>query len=199
MGWLSAVLGKYESKREPIATADELHGVFETERDHLYWIALVITGDTILAEKCLVDASELSAYGAGVFRDWISTWSRSATARIASNEVRETVTTSAEQYANRTCDHANHPLLSQQEMQSIRLLDPADVISELDAISRAVLVLRGFQSSSLADCALQLQVPRKCVMAAYCNALQWVHKKAQVADGYVDLAHSHWLSLGGGE
>ncbi len=198
MGWLSA-LGKYEVKRDPIATAEELRGIFETERDHLYWIAFVITGDANLADRCLVDASGLSAYGAGVFRDWLSTWSRSATARIASNAVRGTISASAAQYANRTCDHANHSLLSQEEIQSIRLLDPLQVISELDAISRAVLVFRGFQASSLADCALQLQVPRKCVLAAYCNALRWVHEKAHVTCGCGFLADPHWTILDGEE
>ncbi len=197
MGWLSISVPKYEVKRDPIATAEDLRSVFETEHDQLDWIALVITGDPALAHKCLVDASGLSANRAGVFRDWLATWSRSASARIATTAVREAITASAAQYLNRTCDHANHPLLSKVEIESVRQLDPTQVIRDLDPISRAVLVLRGLQGASIADCALQLQVPRKCILAAYCSALRWIAEKTHAASGnFVDL---YWEILDGDE
>ncbi len=196
MGWLSTGLRKYEMKRDPIATAEDFRSVFETEHDHLDWITLVITGDAALARKCLVDASGLSANRAGVFRDWLATWSRSASARIATTAVRDDITASAAQYLNRTCDHANHPLLSQAEIESVRRLDPSQVIRDLDPISRAVLVLRGLQGASIADCALQLRVPRKCVLAAYCNALRWISEKTCGASHSVD---PYWEILDGEE
>lgn len=199
MGWLSAALGKYEVKRDPIATAEDLRSVFEQEHDHLDWIALVITSDRAMAHRCLVDASGLSANRAGVFRDWLLTWSRSATARIASDAVREAISASALQYANKTCDHANHPLLSEKEIDSVRRLDPLAVISELDAISRAVLVLRGIQGASIAACSLQLKVPRKCVVAAYCNALRWFCEKTHGVGSCGSHVDPYWEILDGEE
>ncbi len=196
MGWLSIAVPKYEVKRDPIATAEDFRSVFETEHDHLEWIAMVITGDAALAQKCLVDACGLSANRAGVFRDWLATWSRSASARIAIREMRDAITASAAQYLNRTCDHANHPLLSQGEIESVRQLAPTQVIRDLDPISRAVLVLRGLQGASIADCALQLQVPRKCVLAAYCNALRWISEKSCGPSHSVDR---YWEILDGEE
>ena len=176
MGWLSTFRNT-EPQKIPVATAEELTATFVTEHDHLYWISLVITGDPALATNCLVDASRLSRTRTGVFRDWLVSWSRYATARIAVSSMRDAIAASAPRYASLSCTHSNHELLSIEQIDFVRRLDPTLLFTELDPVARAVLVLRGCQGVSIGDCALLLQLSRKCVIGAYCNALRWISQR----------------------
>jgi hypothetical protein len=177
MGWLSTFCND-EPQKIPVATSEELTATFVTEHDHLYWISLVITGDPALATRCLVDASLLSRTRTGVFRDWLVTWSRYATARTAVSSLRHAIAVSAPRYASLSCTHSNHELLSSEQIDFVRQLDPALLFTELDPIARAILILRGCQGVSIGDCALLLQISRKCVISAYCNALRWVSQES---------------------
>jgi len=195
MSWLLTTICNSELKRDPIATAEELRSVFQSEQDYLYWIALVITGDDASAKKCLVDASGLSSRTGGVFHDWLWIWSGSATARMAANSMRETIGASVPHYLSMACDHDSHELLSEKQIRSICQLDPRQVISDLDPISRAMLVLRGFQGASVADCVLHLQIPRQCVIAAYCNVVRWVSETTRSVADYEKAAKPFWTIL----
>lgn len=189
MGWLT---GSYKngSKKVPTASPEELVATLVTEHDHLYWISWVITGDPTLAKKCLVDASRLSINRTGVFRDWLATWSRYATARIAISSIRDDIAVAVSRYESMSCGHANHDLLSRPEIESIRQLDPALLVADLDPVSRAILVLRGCQGVSIADCALLLQISPKCVIGAYCTALRWVSQRSLVPSDCGNFAES---------
>jgi hypothetical protein len=159
-----------------MATRDEIRMALDAERDELYWIAYLITGDPVLARKCLIDASGLSSLGSGVLHDWVSRWAAKATARVAVESVREVLVLSSQEYATRSCEHPSHELLPETRVEFIRQLDPHRVISDLDPFPRAILVLRGTQEFSISECALLLEVPRKSVVAAYCHALRWISK-----------------------
>ncbi|MBZ5656200.1 MAG: hypothetical protein LAO56_13085 [Acidobacteriia bacterium] len=52
--------------------------------------------------------------------------------------------------------------------------DISKMIAELDALSRAILVLRLAIRSSIQDCVLRLNVGRAVVLAANCRALTWL-------------------------
>jgi hypothetical protein len=175
------VTGETEnSMEERTVAAGEIRMLLHAEHEYLYWIALLITGDPDIANKCLVESSGLSASRRGIYRDWLSRWARSATARLAAASVQGLITSSAARYASRGCEHAHHGLLSPREIEFIRQLDPKQIISHLDFFSRAILVMRGVQGFSVSDCALLLEVPRKCVVGAYCHALHWLSEKGRI-------------------
>jgi hypothetical protein len=178
MTWLRFSRQHENFRKDRLATANEIRMVLDAEHDYLYWIALLITGDAVLANKCLVDVTGLSTTSCGVFHEWLSRWARTATARIAASSVRDVLVASSQQYATSACEHASHELLSEERVEFIRCFEPQQVISKLDPFSRAILVLRGIQGLSISDCALSIEVPRRCVIGAYCRALRWVAEEA---------------------
>jgi hypothetical protein len=186
MSWLHPKTRVEIASKDRIATTDEIRMVLDAERDYLYWIALLITGDPVLANKSQVDAAGLATISGGVFHDWLSRWARYATARVAASTVHDLIVASANQYGSYACEHATHEVLFEDEVGFIHQLDPQQVITELDPFSRTVLVLRGMQSASISNCALLLEVPRRCVIGAYCRALRWLYKKADVLKAFGD-------------
>lgn len=152
--------------------------VLDAEHYYLYWIALLITGDPVLANKCLLDANGLSTMSGGVFHDWVRRWAHSETARVAAKTVHGLLVASSQQYVAHACEHANHAMLSENEVEFLRLLNPQRVITDLDPFSRAILIMRGVQGFSISDCALSIEVPRRSVIGAYCRALRWVAEEA---------------------
>jgi hypothetical protein len=70
------------------------------------------------------------------------------------------------------------PLLSNDQIASLRRVAPRDIVAALDPLARSALVLRGIQHASIADCALLLDVPRHIVADAYCQALRWNRERA---------------------
>ena len=60
-----------ERTKGGLASSVEIQSAFAAQRDYLYWIALLITGDGALADLAVVNASALSANYRGVFRDWL--------------------------------------------------------------------------------------------------------------------------------
>lgn len=187
MSWLRSTSRPENPRKDRIATADEIRMAIDAEHDYLYWIALLITGDPALADKCLVDAIGVATLSGGVFYDWLSRWARSATARLAAKTIHDLLITSSRQYATHACEHTNHTALSVEETESLRQIDPRQVISELDPISRASLIMRGVQGFSVSGCALFIEAPRRCVIGAYCRALRWLSEKSR-ATGH--LRHS---------
>lgn len=157
-----------------LASSDEVHAVFEKESEDLHWFARVITGNMEIANKSVVDASGLAPTTTGVFREWLIRWAHSATARVAAEAMRTEISAAALKYSDWSCSHLEHAVLSPEQVAFIRAWDPLTIASNLDALQRSVLVLRGIQDSSVAHCALLLNVPRRCVLAAYCSVLQWV-------------------------
>jgi DNA-directed RNA polymerase specialized sigma24 family protein len=161
-----------------LASGRDIQSVFAEQRDHLYWIALLITGDHALAAQAVVNASDLSANSSGVFRDWLIGWAKYSTVRTAVTEVRDLISASASHYADSSSEHSDNDVLSDDQIGSLLHVDPRDIIPALDPLARSALVLRGIQRASIADCALLLGVPRRIVAAAYCQALRWNSERA---------------------
>lgn len=161
-------------QKDPLATTLEMQATFDAERENLYWIAFVITGDSLQAERSIIDASGLQKTNSGVFRDWLTRWAHSATARVAARGMRAAIDASAQTYSDKVCGHSDHELLSADQVAFIRELDPKQIIVNLDPLARSILVLRGIQRASISDCALLLDVPRRSVIGAYCHTLNWL-------------------------
>ena len=162
-----------ERLRAGPASSHEIQSAFDEQRDHLYWIALIITGDDDLADLAVVNASALSSNYSSVFRDWLNEWAKYATVRAAVREVRDVISASASHYVNSSSEHCNDDVLSDDQIMSLRHVDPREVAAALDPLARSALVLRGIQHASLADRALLLDVSRGIVAGAYSEALRW--------------------------
>ena len=162
-----------ERPQDRLASSQEIQSAFTEQRDYLYWIALLITGDAGVAEQAVVDGRKLSAFRSGVFRDWLIVWANHATMRTAVRAVRDLISAAASRYAGASSEYSDYDVLSDDEIRSLRQVDPLDIIAELDPFARSALVLRGIQHDSIADCALLLDVPRRIVAGAYGHALRW--------------------------
>ena len=168
-----------ERPRDSLASSHEIKAAFVEQRHYLNWVALLITGDHVLAGQAVINASDLSASGSSVFRDWLIGWTKSATVRAAVREVRDFISASANRYTDSSCGHPDCDVLSDDQIALLRHLDTQDIIAALDPLARSALVLRGIQHFSIADCALLLDMPRQIVAAAYCQALRWNNERAR--------------------
>jgi DNA-directed RNA polymerase specialized sigma24 family protein len=171
----------HDSLASSVVSRHEIKSAFAERRDYLYWISLVITGDDAIAEQAMLNANELSASWSGVFRDWLVGWANDVTVRAAVRAVHDLISASAKRYADssgKTSDDdvlsdVSSGVLSDDQISSLRQVDPRDIIAALDPLARSALVLRGIQHASIADCALLLDVRRQIVAAAYSEALRW--------------------------
>jgi len=156
-----------------LASSHEIRSVFAEQGDYLNWIALLITGDDALADQAVVNASDLSANYSSVFRDWLNGWATYATARAAVREVHDLISASATYFVESPSEQADDDVFSDDQIVSLRHIDPREIITALDPLARCALVLRGIQHVSLVDCAFLLDVSRGIVARAYSQALRW--------------------------
>ena len=179
MEWFhSSELNKQERPQGSLASSHEIRSAFVEQGDYLNWIALIITGDHALADRAVINASDLSASYSSVFRDWLMGWTNTATVRAAVREVRDLISASASRYIDSSCEHSDNDVLSDDQIASLRHVDTRDIVAALDPLARSALVLRGIQHFSIADCALLLDMPRRIVAAAYCRAVRWNDERA---------------------
>jgi DNA-directed RNA polymerase specialized sigma24 family protein len=179
MEWFhSTERDKQGRPRDSLASSHEIQSAFVDQRNHLNWIALLITGDQVLADQAVINASDLSASNSSVFRDWLIRWTNAATVRAAVREVRDLISASASHYIDSSCEPPDDDLLSNEQLDSLRHVDTRDIVAALDPLARSALVLRGIQHLSIAECALLLDMPRQIIAAAYCQALRWNNKRA---------------------
>jgi DNA-directed RNA polymerase specialized sigma24 family protein len=177
MEWFHATERKQERPNGGLASSHEIQSAFDEQREYLYWIALLITGDEALADLAVVNASALSSNYSSVFRDWLNGWAMYATVRAAVREVRDLISTSAASCADSSSERSDDDVLSDEQIASLRLVDPREFVAALDPLARSALVLRGIQHASIAHCALLLDVPRRIVAVAYCRALRWNNER----------------------
>jgi len=183
-----------ERTKGGLASRHEIQAAFAEQRDYLYWLALLIAGNGALAELAVVNASALSANYTSVFRDWLVGWATYATVRAAVREVRDLISASASHYVDSSSELRDDDVLSDDQILALRNVDPRDIVAALEPLARSALVLRGIQHASMGDCALLLDVPRRIVGAAYCQALRWNSERTD-ADGVPHRRSSGFPSL----
>jgi len=174
------------SRGSSLVSSHEIKSIFAEQRDYLYWASMVITGDDAIAKQAMVNASDLSASWSGVFRDWVIGWASHVTVRAAVRAVHDLISASAKRYSASSCETSDYGVpsevlsvvLSNDQIVSLRRVDPRDIVAALDPLARSALVLRGIQHASIADCALLLDVPRQIFADAYCQALRWNRERA---------------------
>jgi hypothetical protein len=151
----------------------------KTVFEDVYWIALLITGEASAANESILCASQLSAGAGGVFCDRLLRKARSVTARSAVRTVHRLISTSASSHAAASPKRLDFKVLSDEEIRSLYQVNPREVTTELDPLSRSVLVLRGMQRASISECALLLAVPRRHIINAYSHAMLWWNGKRE--------------------
>lgn len=169
------------------ASTVEIRDVFESQREQLLWLAEVITGDPKLAAQCVIDASKITETSSTIFRDWLAKWARNATVRSSLAHMHAQISHTAEAgYEGVPCPPEGHDVLSSSEVAALMECPASGIASQLDPLSRAVLILRGVQHAAVQDCALTLAVSRAVILAAYRRATDWLtHRPAAPSDEFL--------------
>jgi len=68
------------------ATREDFINVFNDDRNELYQLSLLLTGDQKKAEKCVVAGIENCVHQSRVFKEWARTWAKRI---IVENAIRE--------------------------------------------------------------------------------------------------------------
>ena len=177
MSWLHPNI--IANKREH-ASVSEIVQCFRDRRTVLNQLAFLITGNQPAAGQAVVNARSLTLAGSSPFSEWLFEWAKAATITSAISGNAEGIRACEPAYRNQRCRHLEH--LSQGDdaerefnLNFVLQTDPLSVISGLDPLSRAILVLRVAIRSSIQDCVVHLNVPRAIVLAATCRAMTWLH------------------------
>ena len=180
MSWFHSSTAPVDARNH--ASPAEVVACFQDQRNVLGRLAFLITGDHATADQAVVQACEITLQGNSPFRDWLLEWAKAATLTSAISRGTKAIRICEAAYQDRRCPHVEH--LSQGDTEeraaSLGLILGADtqtLLTELDALCRAVLVLRVAIRSSIQDCALRLNVSRAAVLGANCHAMTWLQKR----------------------
>jgi DNA-directed RNA polymerase specialized sigma24 family protein len=166
------------------ASPAEIAACFQDQKNVLGRLAFLITGDQATADQAVVQACEITLRGNSPFRDWLLEWAKVATIASAISHGTKVIRICEATYKDRRCPHVEHLSQGNDEERAARLdlilgVDSQQLLTELDPLCRAVLVLRVAIRSSIQDCSLRLNVCRSAVLGANCHAMSWLH------DGHV--------------
>ena len=192
MSWFHSSTPPVDARNH--ASPAEVVACFQDQRNVLGRLAFLITGDHATADQAVVQACEITLQGNSPFRDWLLEWAKAATLTSAISRGTKAIRICEAAYQDRRCPHVEH--LSQgdadERAASLGLIlgDTQTLLTELDALCRAVLVLRVAIRSSIQDCALRLNVSRAAVLGANCHAMTWLQKR-QVKRVEENLGASH--------
>jgi hypothetical protein len=141
--------------RSGFASYEDVPNVFRDFRGQLERLAYFITGDEDVAAACVEDASGLSQSPNQVFEEWLLHWARYATIRSTIDAVRSQIQQRSRRYDRPACVHGRHESLSADLLELF--VEGSDIlVTRLDVISRAALVICGIEKHSTRDAALLL-------------------------------------------
>ena len=163
------------------ASAAEILACFRDERDRLFRLAWLITGNEATAEQSVTAGRETALHGTAPFREWLLEWAKWVTIKAALSMNRDSVCHCEPAYDQLHCTHAAHLLsqsavLSGSKRELLVHINPLVIFAELDSLARAVLVLRTAVNASIFDCVRHLDVSHEAVLAANCRAITWLHE-----------------------
>jgi DNA-directed RNA polymerase specialized sigma24 family protein len=194
MSWFHSSTAPVDGRNH--ASPAEVVACFQDQGNVLGRLAFLITGDHATADQAVVQACEITLQGNSPFRDWLFEWAKAATIASAISHGAKAIRISEATYKDRRCPHLEH--LSQGDAEEreatldlILAVDTRKLLTELDTLCRAVLILRVAIRSSIQDCALRLNVSRPAVLGANCHAMTWLHDVTarQVEENY-DTSHA---------
>lgn len=194
MAWLRASTAALDARNH--ASAADVVACFRGQRNLLDRLAFLITADRATAEQAVSQACEITLQGNSPFRDWLLEWAKAATIAAATSLQGNAIRACEATYKDLRCPHEAHSSQGDAEERAMKLdlvlaADAQELLSELDPLCRAVLVLRVAIRSSIQDCALRLNVSRAAVIAAICHALTWLEKRQiKPAENHQDISHA---------
>jgi hypothetical protein len=194
MSWFHTNTPPVDARKH--ASPAEVVACFEDQRNVLGGLAFLITGDHATADQAVVQACEITLQGNSPFRDWLFEWAKAATIASAISHGAKAIRICEVTYKDRRCPHLEHLSQGDAEERALSLdlilgADTKKLLTELDSLCRAVLILRVAIRSSIQDCALRLNVSRLAVLGATCQAMTWLQKQQvePVAEKY-DTSHA---------
>lgn len=172
------------------ASTVEILACFDDEYEILLRLAILIAGDTELAERSVSDAREMAVHGATPlpFREQLTEWVKWTTIKAAIRNSLLEIGSCEPKYLNWTCIHSEHFLHGndsklQESRNFVLQVKPEIFIAGLDSLARAVAILRTTARASILDCTLRLNVSPDTVLAANCQAMTWLTEKQNRSDG----------------
>ena len=150
------------------ATAEDFENLFESNRDALHRLALLLTATSSKAEQSLVLALRDCRLSGSVSEDWIFPWARRAIVRNAIQLVLPPASASGTQTLNG--DANNSSSLAIQALPSLRV--DFRTVPKLPDFERLVFVITVLEHISIQDCALLLARSPKEVHDAQKYAMQ---------------------------
>jgi hypothetical protein len=195
MSWFHASTTAGDARTH--ASAAEIVACFRDQRNVLDRLAFLITADEAIAELAVAQACEITLQGNSPFRNWLLEWAKAATIAGAISLQGDAIRVCEAMYKDRRCPHVEHLCQFDDERRAASLAlilqtDTQTIVTELDPLCRAILVLRIAIRSSIQDCSLRLNVSRAAVLAANCHAMTWLdhcHVKSLEDD------HNVWHAL----
>ena len=178
MSWFHSSTAPVDGRNH--ASPAEVVACFQDQGNVLGRLAFLITGDHATADQAVVQACEITLQGNSPFRDWLFEWAKAATIASAISHGAKAIRLCEATYKDRRCPHLEHLSQGDAEERAATLdlilgADTRKLLTELDTLCRAVLILRVAIRSSIQDCALRLNVSRPTVLGANCHAMTWLH------------------------
>ena len=180
MSWFHSSTAPVDARNH--ASPAEVVACFQDQGNVLGRLAFLITGDHATADQAVVQACKITLQGNSPFCDWLFEWAKAATIASAISHGAKAIRICEATYKDRRCPHLEHLSQGDAEERAATLdlilgADTKKLLTELDSLCRAVLILRVAIRSSIQDCALRLNVSRAAVLAANCHALTWLQER----------------------
>jgi len=194
MSWFHSSTAPVDARN--YASPAEVVACFQDQGNVLGRLAFLITGDHATADQAVVQACEITLQGNSPFRDWLFEWAKAATIASAISHGAKAIRICEATYKDRRCPHLKHLSQGDAEERAATLdlilgADTKKLLTELDTLCRAVLILRVAIRSSIQDCALRLNVSRAAVLGANCHAMAWLlHGHARPVEEDHNTSHA---------
>ena len=161
----------------PYNTRSDFCRVFEKDRNRLYLLSFLLTGDRTMAEQCFVGGLHTAQEGNYVFKEWAESWARRA---IIQNAIRMIRPLKAGDGIHSTPNQS--PNDARPEQAEIA------AVVELPTFERFVFVMSVLERYSDQECSLLLACTRADVVAARTEALGQLGKSADLQRTLVSIA-----------
>jgi hypothetical protein len=193
MSWFHATTTAGDARNH--ASAAEIVACFRDQRNVLDRLAFLITADEAIAELAVAQACEITLQGSSPFRNWLLEWAKATTIAGAISVQGDAIRACEAMYKDRRCPHVEHLCQFDDERRAAGLAlilqtDTQKIVTELDPLCRAILVLRIAIRSSIQDCSLRLNVSRAAVLAANCHAMTWLDHCVKSVEDDHNVSHA---------
>jgi len=178
--------------RGDYATHSDFCAVFLQQVDRLYSLALILTGDELRAEECLLAALDSCVEGSLVFKESAVAWSRRSVIKCAIRFMLPSPSSLShpDLVANRCASSSDQDAL----LKSVQGLSPFD---------RFVFVMSVLERYSDRECALLLGCLYSNILAARASAFQQISTRTlsksysnHASGAQPSLVDADWLECG---